>query len=131
MVLDEDTEVPTQVTDHSRQESHAPLSHVRACERLSWPRRRVIAMDRAHDVRVPAVDAAHGQRPQRTKIKHFMTRGIGLGQDAHETLVAGTEFVELIARNGGEASPWSGRRWRTACRCARWWSCGSSFALRE
>src|SRR5437667_375486 len=34
-----------------------------------------------------------------------MTRGIGVGQDAREALVAGAEFVELIARDRSEAPP--------------------------
>src|SRR5919197_3045839 len=69
--------------------------------------RRVIPVDRADDIRIPAVEAAHRQRPERTQVNHFMTRGSGIGKHAREALVAGREFVELIARDGGEAAPWA------------------------
>src|SRR2546427_9949711 len=66
---------------------------------------RVIAMDRADDVWVPALETSHGQWAQRAQVDDFMTRGIGVGQDAREALVAGAEFVELIARDRSEAPP--------------------------
>src|SRR5262245_51473959 len=66
---------------------------------------RVIAMDSPDDVRVPALEATECQLPQGAKVNHFMTRGIGVWQHARETLVAGSQFVKLIARDGDEASP--------------------------
>src|SRR5207247_10018524 len=62
-------------------------------------------MDRADDVWVPALETSHGQWPQCAQVDDFMTRGIGVGQDAREALVAGAEFVELIARDRSEAPP--------------------------
>src|SRR6267143_6112497 len=68
---------------------------------------RVIAMDRPDDVGVPALEATHCQWPQGAKVNHFMTGGIGVGKHARETLVAGLEFVKLIAGDGDEAPPWA------------------------
>src|SRR2546425_7554510 len=62
-------------------------------------------MDRADDVWVPALEPSYGQWPQRGQVDDFMTGGIGVGQDAREALVAGAEFVELIARDRSEAPP--------------------------
>src|SRR6266850_7476929 len=67
---------------------------------------RVIAMDGPDDVGVPALEATHCQWPQGAKVNHFMTGGIGVWQHVRETLVAGSEFVKLIARDGNEAPPW-------------------------
>ena len=39
------------------------------------------------------------------QVDDFVTRGVGVGKNAREALVAGAEFVELIARDGGEAPP--------------------------
>src|ERR1051325_6121717 len=69
--------------------------------------RRVVAMDGAHDVGVPTVQTTHCEWPQRAKVNHFMTRGIGVRKHAREALVAGLEFVKLIARDRDEAPPWS------------------------
>jgi hypothetical protein len=63
-------------------------------------------MDRPHDVGVPGLEATHCQWPQGMKVNHFMTRGIGAGKHAREALVAGSEFIKLIARDGYEAPPW-------------------------
>src|SRR5829696_4065046 len=62
-------------------------------------------MDRPDDVGVPALEAAHGQWPEGTKVDHFMTGGIGVREHAGEALVAGSELVELVARDGGEGPP--------------------------
>ena len=67
---------------------------------------RVVAMDRPDDVGVPALEATHCQWPQGAKVNHFMTSGIGVWKHAREALVAGSEFVKLIARDGDEAPPW-------------------------
>src|SRR5437762_6709046 len=67
---------------------------------------RVVPMDRPDDVGVPALEATHCQWPQGAKVNHFMTRGVGVRQHAREALVAGLEFVKLIARDGNEAPPW-------------------------
>ena len=64
-------------------------------------------MDRPDEVGVPALEATQCQWPQDAKVNHFMTRGIGVWQHAREALVAGSEFVKLIARDGDEAPPWS------------------------
>ena len=58
---------------------------------------RVIAMNRPHDVGVPALETAHRQWPERAKVNHLVTRGVGVRQHAREALVAGSEFVKLIA----------------------------------
>src|SRR4030095_8605717 len=63
-------------------------------------------MDRPDDVGVPALESTHCQWPQGAKVNHFMTRGIGVGKHTREALVAGSEFVKLIARDGDEAPPW-------------------------
>src|SRR2546423_8917005 len=68
---------------------------------------RVIAMDRPNDGGIPALEATHCQAPQGPKVDHFMTSGIRIGKYARETLIAGSEFVELVARDGAEA-PWPG-----------------------
>src|SRR5438034_4347789 len=68
---------------------------------------RVIAMDRPDDVGVPALEATLCQWPQGAKVNHFMTRRIRVCQHAREALVAGLEFVKLIARDGDEAPPWT------------------------
>jgi hypothetical protein len=39
---------------------------------------RVIAMDRPEDVGVPGLEPTHCQWPQRAKVNHFMTGGIGI-----------------------------------------------------
>ena len=64
---------------------------------------RVIAVDRADDVGVPALEATHCEWPQGAKVDHFMTRRIGAWQHARESLVARLEFVKLITRDGDEA----------------------------
>ena len=62
-------------------------------------------MDRPDDVGVPALEATQRQWPQGAKVNHFMTRGIGVWQHAREALVACSEFVKFIARDGDEAPP--------------------------
>ena len=57
-------------------------------------------MDRPDDVGVPALEATQCQWPQGAKVYHFMTRGIGVWKHVREALVAGLEFVDLIARGG-------------------------------
>ena len=80
-------------------------------------------MDRPDDVGVPALEATLCQWPQGAKVNHFMTRGIGVWQHAREALVAGSEFVKLIARDGDEAPPWPEdsltRTWTMSCWAAR------------
>src|SRR5688572_9233712 len=67
---------------------------------------RVIAMDHPDDVGVPAIEGTDCQWRQGVQVNDFMTGGIGVCQYARETLVAGPEFVKLIARDGNEAPPW-------------------------
>src|SRR4051812_13525214 len=67
--------------------------------------RHVKAMDRPNKVRVPGLEATHCEWPQGAKVNHFMIRGIGLWQHPRETLVAGPEFVKVIARDGDEGPP--------------------------
>src|SRR5437762_7483575 len=68
---------------------------------------RIIAVDRSDQVGVPGIESTHRPWPESAKVDHLVTRGSSVRKHARKALVAGPEFVELIARDGDEAPPWA------------------------
>src|SRR2546423_1864880 len=66
---------------------------------------RIIAVDRSNHIGVPGIESTYRPRPESAKVDHLVTRGSSVRKDARNALVAGAEFVELIARDRDEAPP--------------------------